>query len=134
MKKVLSLVFCAVMLLALSLIAFALETDPSACCTNHTMRLTSTAETRIVYPEDRTCCATITLYTYRCLNCPYTETKRTECRYILTHHYSKGISSRCDGTYQYLTCGCSYDCGTSTVLIQRCPAAGHGGACRWLPF
>ncbi len=156
MKKLISLLLCALMITSLSLTAFAAPASESkgnspifpastsepdaevqAYCTTHSINYADPivdVGPRVAIPGTGTCGQPIS-HSYRCRNCPYkTDPENKGYQSILSHNYMRDITSRCDGYTQYLTYGCSYGCGSSTVTTRVCPSAGHSGACRWLPF
>ena len=145
MKKMISLVLCALMAASLCLTAFAVDApgseggiQPLALCLNgnHTLDYANP----IIDTHDRSyidagTCGQLVTYSYRCRNCPYTTPPKSQGHVNgLSHDFSRGVSSYCDGYNQYLTYTCSHRCGSNQTRKSLCPRSGHGGACNWLPF
>lgn len=131
MKKILSLVLVVVMIMAMSIPAFAATTDDVAPCIacngNHTY---DEAVVQTTYEYSRNGCVKVVTRHYKCRYCTSAYTAPPE-ETTLPHNYNL-YDATCDGTTQthYYKCSRCKHIDTESV---RCPNAVHSGTCTRLP-
>lgn len=139
MKKILSLVLVVVMIMAMTIPAFAASTDEVApcadTCTSHTVNNPIYTEDDYEYvaagPGKN--CRKITTTYYECGVCHKIFSNVTSR--ILVSHSKTPVDASCNGTYQTIKYNCK-NCGGYyyTTDDEPCPGAVHTpGKCNWLP-
>ena len=140
MKKILALVLAVVMIMAMTVPAFAATEDEVAPCATSCSK--HTPGTNLGEDHDynstgsgtgKKCHYTVTTY-YRCSVCDDIFSKVTVSKYY--NHVATPVHATCNGEYQTIKYNC-YNCGGYyyTDYNHPCPGAGHiSGNCNWLPI
>lgn len=132
MKKILSLVLAVVMIMAMTIPAFAAANDdvaPCALCNgNHSYNLVNQ---EVTYSYSRNGCIKTTTKYYKCTYC--TDNYSTSSKTTIPHEYIIKEAT-CNGTTQTHKYKCSF-CKHVMYEYVACPRPGHiSGNCSWLPI
>lgn len=135
MKKILSLVLAVVMIMAMTIPAFAATADevaPCAVCTgSHTPGTFQSYGTDYAY-GGTTKCNYVRIAFYECSVCHKNFDTIVEVIKTLDHN-PKMSDSSCNGTTQTVKWNCTRCGGFVKYTYPACPNAGHSGNCQWLP-
>lgn len=135
MKKILSLVLAVVMIMAMTVPAFAAtenEITPCAACTgSHTPGTFQSYDYDYRY-GNATTCNKVKIAFYECSVC-HKIFEYSVTVIAVDNHTPEKTSATCDGTTQKVRWTCSKCGGFVKYTYQNCPNAGHSGSCQWLP-
>lgn len=149
MKKLISLLLCALMLVSLSIPAFAAsasensgvgsmspagankpEAEVQSTCINHSWGYFETVYNGYVWRSNSTCALEV-CHRYRCNNCNVAP--RVILEYMDPASHSGALfSASCDGHWQTWTYDCKR-CNSPYNEMKICPNKGHQGPCTRLP-
>lgn len=134
MKKILSLVLAVLVIMAMTIPAFAVEEDVAPCaviCTTHTK---GTYQGRSYTSEygSTTICYTVVTDFYECATCH--KIYSVLVSKTAGSHSTSVLSASCNGTTQTWVNRCT-KCAFKITTYHPCPKPGHiSGNCNWLPI
>lgn len=148
MKKFMSLLLCALMVMSLTLTAFAIPpeapgtepmsptnpgAEPQVTCTNHIYVNYQDRNKSITNFGDGTCGYEVYLVG-TCKFCKDEDWQETGRKSGVASHTYTLSSATCNGYDQTRHYNCTRGCGASKTETKRCLMAGHSGGCQWLPI